>query len=143
MSVEDNKETVRRYIEDVWNQGNLDLIDELCETDVVSHTDHYGSTVGAADRRRVAAAFLAAFPGLYLEIHDLFGERDLVAARGTMRATQEQEVFGIPPQGRHVTVDGVLMARLRDGKISELWVHYDFEGFLRQLGVPIETAIGR
>jgi steroid delta-isomerase-like uncharacterized protein len=139
MSVAENKAIVRRYIEEVWNQGNLEVIDDLCHLDVVGHSDHFGATFGTEERRRVTGAFQRAFPGIILEIHDLFGESDLVAARGTMRGAQQREILGVAPQGRRINVDGVLLARLRDGKIAELWVHYDFEALLNQLGVQIDV----
>jgi predicted ester cyclase len=77
--------------------------------------------------------FRAAFPDLRVATHDLFGERDLVAARGTLHGTQAHEFFGVMPAGRKVAIDGALIARLRGVNIAELWLHYDAEELVRQL----------
>jgi predicted ester cyclase len=83
--------------------------------------------------RRTAEMFRAALPDLRVVTHDLVGERDLVAARGTLHGTQARELFGVAPTVRSVAIDRVLVARLRGGKIAELWLHYDAEGLARQL----------
>jgi predicted ester cyclase len=132
-SIETNKAVVRRMLEEAWNGDRPDLLDELCWPDVVDHAPRVGTTEGLAEPRRAAESFRAAFPDMRVAIHDLFGERDLVATRGTLHGTQAQEFFGVAPTGRRVAVDGVLVARLRDGKIAELWLHYDAEELVRQL----------
>jgi predicted ester cyclase len=132
-TAEANKDVVRRLVEEAWNGNRPDLLDDLCWPDLVDHSTSFGTTEGLAEPRRVSELFRAAFPDLRVETHDLFGERDLVAARGTLHGTQARELFGVEPTGRRVAIDGVLVARLRSGKIAELWLHYDAEGLVRQL----------
>jgi predicted ester cyclase len=132
-TVEANKAVVRRLVEEAWNGNRPDLLDELCWPDIVEHLPRFGTTEGLSEPRRTAELFRAAFPDLRVVTHDLFGERDLVAARGTLHGTQARELFGVAPMGRSVAIDGVLMARLRGGKIAELWLHYDAEALVRQL----------
>jgi predicted ester cyclase len=132
-SLEANKAVVRRLIEEAWNGNRPDLLDELCWPDFVDHQVRFGTSEGLAEPRRVATLFRAAFPDLRVATHDLFGERDLVAARGTLYGTQAREFFGVEPAGRRIAVDGVLIARLRGERIAEVWLHYDAEGLVRQL----------
>jgi predicted ester cyclase len=132
-AAEANKAVVRRLVEEAWNGNRPDLLDELCWPDIVEHLPRFGTTEGLAEPRRTAELFRAAFPDLRVVTHDLFGERELVAVRGTLHGTQARELFGVAPTGRLVAMDGVLVARLRDGKIAELWLHYDAEGLVSQL----------
>ena len=144
-SVEANKAVVRRLVEEAWNGNRPDLLDELCWPDIVEHLPRFGTTEGLSEPRQTAELFRAAFPDLRVVTHDLFGERDLVAARGTLHGTQARELFGVAPMGRSVAIDGVLMARLRGGKIAELWLHYDAEALVGDLiaAIPPPWSDGR
>lgn len=142
-SVEANKEVVRRLVEEAWNLNRPGLLDELCWPDIVEHLPRFGTTEGLDEPRGTAELFRAAMPDLRVVTHDLFGERDLVAVRGTLHGTQARNLFGVAPTGRTVAVDGVLVARLHGGKIAELWLHYDAEELIRQLrGEDPLTGLG-
>jgi predicted ester cyclase len=100
--------------------------------------------LGREPRKRTVTAFREAFPGIRFAIDDLFGEGDRVAARLTFQGAQAGPIFGIPPSGKHVTVAGILIARLRDGKIAETWLNYDLQRLLEQLGAtaPLGPVAG-
>jgi len=128
-----NKEVVARFVEEVWNRGNPAAMEDLCHPDLVDHSDRFGTALGPGRRAALTAQFERALGRPRVAVHDLFGERDLVAARGTLTGTHQEEWFGVAPAGRRVAIDGVLIARLREGRIAELWVHYDAEELVRQL----------
>jgi len=85
--------------------------------------------------RSAGASFRAAFPDWRSELHLLIAEADLVAEHFTARGTHRGEVMGAAPTGREVSLKGINIFRLRDGRICERWGCLDDLGFLRQLGV--------
>lgn len=143
MSTETNKAIVHRYVEDGYNANNLAVIDDLFAADFVNHDPTQPAARDLAALKHLMLARQAAFPDQRTTIEDLFVEGDRVAKRWTWRGTQTGEFNGIPPTGRQVTVAGIDILRVSDGKIREIWWGYDTLGLLQQLGVipvPEETA---
>jgi steroid delta-isomerase-like uncharacterized protein len=132
---EENKALVRRFIEEVWNGGNLDVVDELIAE---NHVDHDPAQAGGPGGRQGARAFVemyrAAFPDTHLEITEMIAEGDLVAITWTATGTHQGELMGIAPTGRSVTVTGIGVDRISGGQIVESWANYDALGMLAQLG---------
>jgi steroid delta-isomerase-like uncharacterized protein len=143
MTVEQNKEIVRRYFEEVINQGRLAAADQLFAADFGAARGAAGAVRGPARARHTAMLFRSAFPDVHFEVGDLIAEGDVVVVRVTFEGTHRGEFLGIPPTGRHVRISGVELARLRDGKIvEEGWHHYDELQLLRQLGVVPDLPHG-
>lgn len=141
MSTEENKALIRRVFEEVWNAGNLDLVDELYHPDYVRHNAAGGVPLGPAGERRHRAAFRAAFPDLHITAEDIIAEGDRVAVRYRWHATHQGEFLGIPATGRRMTLSGIAIHRVVGGKIKELWVVGDELGLMRQLGaIPSDTG---
>jgi steroid delta-isomerase-like uncharacterized protein len=128
---EENKAVARRFIEEVWNNGNLDAIDELISED---HVDHDPGREGTPGGREGMRGFVQMYPDTHLEIGDIVAEGDLVAMTWTATGTQDGELMGIPATGKSVTVTGMGMDRVRGGQIVESWGNYDALGMLVQLG---------
>jgi steroid delta-isomerase-like uncharacterized protein len=137
MSTEQNKTLVRRYWEEVWNQGNLAVLDDLIATDFDGHPlpgePDFGR--GPAGQKQLVGMYRTAFPDLRMTIEDMTAEGDRVAVRWTARGTQTGEMMGIPATGKHTTVTGMFLNRLAGGKIVEGWGNFDALGMLQQLGV--------
>lgn len=132
---ERNKALARRYIEEVWNRGNLDLIDELFTPDYVNHNLSAGQAPGLAGIKALIGGFRAASPDLRLTIDDLIAEGDKVVTRWTARGTHQGDLMGIPPTGKRLTVSAIVVDRFVDGRIVEHWAARDDLGMLQQLGV--------
>ena len=135
MTTETNKAIVHRFVEDGANAGNMDVIDELFADDFVNHDPTQPAARDLPALKQVMMARLAAFPDQRTTIEDLFAEGDRVAKRWTWRGTQTGEFNGIPPTGRQVTLAGIDILRVSDGKIREIRWGYDVLGVLQQLGV--------
>jgi steroid delta-isomerase-like uncharacterized protein len=134
-----NKLAFRRAYEEVFNQGNLAVVDELIAEDFVTREAHPASTLPGPEAIRTAATVLrTAFPDLHFTIEDLVAEGELVAGRLTMRGTHQGPLLGIAPTGRAVQQAQMHFMRFRDGKAVEHWAVRDDAGLLRQLGVIIE-----
>jgi steroid delta-isomerase-like uncharacterized protein len=138
---ENNKTVVRRLIEEVWNRGNLSVVDELFTPNYEHHdasSPDFGR--GPESEKKRAALYRTAFPDLQLTIEDIIAEGQTVVARWSCRGTHKGDLSGIAPTGKQVTISGVSIARFTNGKMVEGWVNWDALGLMHQLGVVPELA---
>jgi steroid delta-isomerase-like uncharacterized protein len=133
---EEDMATVRRFVEEVINGGNLDLADELVAPDHVNHDPTAPETgEGPEGIKELIGAYRSAFPDLHFEIGEMFASGDgRVAHRWIMTGTHEGEMMGIEPTGRRVEVMGVEINHVRDGRISASYTVSDAASLMRQLG---------
>ena len=130
---EENKDLVRRYIEECWNRHNIDATDELVSPDYLNHA-------ASPENQRAGAKYslnwlFSVFPDHHFDIEDAVAEGDKVAVRGTMTGTHEGELLGIAPTGERVAAQQVHWFRVADGKVAEHWAVRDDLGMMQQLGV--------
>ncbi len=130
---EANKALVRRMYEEAWNQGRLDVLDEICAPDYYG-TGPYGDERGPEGVKRGVANRRKAFPDIRATIEDILAEGDRVACRITFSGTHRGEFRGIAPTGRRVLWTGIWIYRVADGKLVERWHNWDLMGLLKQLG---------
>jgi len=133
MSTEENKAMDRRFFEEVWNRGNLAVVDELMSSDFKSHDPTIAA--GSAGFKHFVSLFRAAFPDVHITIEDQLAEGDKVVTRWTARGTHKGDLMGIAPTGKQVTVTGINIGRVEGGKFVEGWFNIDDLGLLQQLGV--------
>ena len=134
MSIEENKATFRRWFEETWNKGNMDVTDELTSPDFTLHAAG-PMAPGFEGFKQSVDQWLTGFPGGRMTIDDLFAEEDRVIARWTASGTHSGELFGIPPTGKQVSFMGITIYRLADDKIAEAWGEVDTFSMMQQLGV--------
>ncbi len=138
MSSAENKALVRRFYEEAWGRGELDVIDETFAEDYVRHDLRPTSPVpGPEGQRQITAGFRAAFPDLRFEVDLMVAEDDLVVGRWTASGTQTGPLGPVEPTGRRATFSGVNIFRFEGGKVAEIWNHRDDLGLMEQLGVPV------
>src|SRR4051794_25298206 len=130
MSVEENKAVYRRFLQEAFNKGNLDVLDEVLSPTYAYRDAPPGTPPGAEGIRQVVTMFRKAFPDLEITIEDQVGEGDMVASRTTMRGTQKGEIFGVAPSGKKVAVPGLTMARVANGRVQESWVKNDVNAMM-------------
>ncbi len=136
MSAESNKALSRRLLEEAFNAGNIDVVDELVATDVVNHDAALPQpTVGPDATKASIQAYRAAFPDLRITIEEQIADDEGVATRWSAKGTQEGELMGMPATGKQATVTGITIDRIVDGRIGESWTNWDTLGMLQQLGV--------
>lgn len=130
---EANQKIVRRFYE-AFNQKDEKIIDEVISSDYIDfgHKPPGRGPSGAKDDFR---KFLGGFEDAHFEIDELVGSGDRVVARWTCKGTHTGDFVGIPATRKQVTVGGISMYRLRDGKIVETRNSPDILGLLVQLGV--------
>lgn len=138
-----NKAIYQRYIQQVFNQGRLDLLDELLSPSYVYQEAPPGTLPGAEGIKQVVSMFRAAFPDLEITIDDQIAEGDKVCSYATTRGTHQGEIFGIPATGKVVTMTGLTLVRIVEGRIAESWVKNDVMGLMNQLGAGGSISIGK
>jgi steroid delta-isomerase-like uncharacterized protein len=138
MSEEANKALVRRFYEEVWSRGNLDVADEVFADEYERHDFREGEpSAGPEGQRQIADAFRAAFPDLTWEIDFLLADGDFVVGRWTATGTHLGPWAGVEATGRPMRFSGINVFRFADGKVIELWNHRDDLGLMQQLGAPV------
>lgn len=138
---EQNKKMALRLFEEMWNQANFAVVDELVPS---SYDGHSSAEIHGPDGAKAFIVRLReAFPDFQLTIIDQVAEGEKVAMRWTAHGTHKGEFQGIPATNRQVSVGGITILRILDGKIIEGWTNEDMLGFLRQLGVVPGTEQAR
>jgi len=134
MSIEENKNIVRRY-QELYNSNDLDHLTEVLSEDVLTPNIMPGIPTGLEGAKAAHRIMLAGFPDYQTVIEDMLAEGEKVAARIRMRGTNTGEFMGIPATGKHVEFTGIYIARIANGKIVEHWGEEDSVSLLGQLGV--------
>ena len=138
--IEDNKQFMRRFVEEAINQKNLDALNELVAEDFVEHIPFPGQCPGREGLRQVLSAFISAFPDIRWTLEEQIAEGEKVVSRFTMTGTHRGEFLGIPPTGKSVNIWGVVIDVVRSGKFSESRIIMDTLGLMQQLGtIPISN----
>ncbi len=137
MTLEANKSLVRRYVEEVWNNGNASAVDNFFAPDYKRHLSPTEALLDGEGQRQRIVGFLAAFPDIRFDIEDVFGEGGLVTFRSTVSGTHRGEFQGIAPTGKRIEVSLIDVVRVEDGKFAEHWGGPDMLDLLRQLGAGL------
>jgi steroid delta-isomerase-like uncharacterized protein len=138
----DLKELSCRLFEEIWNQQKLNVIDEIISADFVNHDLNSPSMAkGPEGYKQLVRHYLTAFPDTKFTLHDHVSDGQTVASRWTVTSTHTGNLGSIPPTGRHITVTGISMAHVVDGKFVEGWNNWDAFGLMQQLGlIPKESV---
>jgi predicted ester cyclase len=137
MTPEENKALIQRYIKAVDDNQSSDwsVIDDYLAEDFVAHNPPApGVSLDRDGMKQAAEIFRVGSPGSH-EISMQIAEDDLVMSRIIGRGVHSGELFGIPPTNNEVETDGIVVHRVRDGKIVEYWSVVDVARVLQQLGV--------
>jgi steroid delta-isomerase-like uncharacterized protein len=135
MSPEENKAVVRRFVEEVFNQGNLAAVDRFLAAEYRDANALPGQEPGREGAKRAFSLYQEVFPDLRYTIEEMIAEGDTVVTRVTFRGTHRGAFLGIPPTNRQVSVPAVHITRLVEGTIREHWSLMDDLGLMQQLGV--------
>jgi steroid delta-isomerase-like uncharacterized protein len=136
MSIERNKAVVHRLFDEVWNTGRLDAIEELYAVDYVVDYRPYAPLRRGHDaiKDMVRRAYVA-FPDFHEELQEMIAEGDKVVVRFTITGTQLGQWGPLPPTGKPVSFEEIVILRFVDGKVAEQRGLPDNLAALRQLGV--------
>jgi len=138
---EHNKNLIRRTVDELWNQGKLELLDEVYHPEY-RNIDSANPLVTDLDGLRTYVEVLrSSFPDIHVEVDDMIAEGDAVAKMWKMHGTFTTDFMGIPANNKPVSQSGITVYRMMGGKIKECVWGYDNLSLMQQLGaIPAETA---
>jgi predicted SnoaL-like aldol condensation-catalyzing enzyme len=136
MSVEANKAVVMRIFDEMWNQGKLNVADEVMTPETVFHSPiRPEPMLGPAPLKGIVGFLRGGFPDIQFKVDDIFGDGDLVGVRWTSRQTHTLTYMGVPPTGKTLHYTGYEVFRVVDGKVVEFWLIVNAMGVLSELGL--------
>ncbi|MEN8250501.1 MAG: ester cyclase [Bacteroidota bacterium] len=138
MSREAN-ETIRIFIEEVFNKGNFSILEEIIHPEY-RYSSPEGQLEGIDQLKDLIQGLRKGFPDLNLSIDDLFVADNRTCTRITLTGTHQGKYMGISATEKTIKVTGVVVSRLADGKIIEEWEILDMLSFFQQLGLVSELS---
>lgn len=136
MSADENMQLMRRWFQEVWNEGRVQTIHDLLSPDGVA-TGQRGAEAeirGPEEFAKFVGEIRGAFPDIKVKVEDILAADDKVVLRWSGIMTHTGDHLGLPATGRTVRTRGITIARIVDGKIVEGWDNWDQLGMLEQLG---------
>ena len=137
--VTDNRQTLDRFMQQVWNEGNASAVDAFLADDYVIHSDPGdpwdGQTLSREAFKQRLAISRSPFGDLHFDITETISDGDRVAIAWKMRGTQTGPLGERPASGRAIDVHGMTIYYFRDGRITGHRQIVDRIGVARQLGL--------
>ncbi|HEY6945083.1 MAG TPA: ester cyclase [Candidatus Acidoferrum sp.] len=131
----DNKSIVRRLYEEVWNKRRLEVAGELISpSHAMQIIDLPDSGIGPEAYARNVTLYVRAFPDLKFTVLDIVAESEKVVALWNISGTHKGEFRRIPPTGKKISVDGITISQLANGKIMDSYVSLDMWTLMQQIG---------
>ncbi len=136
MSTEQNKSVVSRWMDELFNKGNVSINDEILVPDYINHDPSLPKDNRSREGfKQFVSMVRSAFPDFQLNCVDQIAEGDQVVTRFSMGGTHKGEFMGIAPTNKQSPLTGISIERLAGGKVVETWVNWDALGMMQQLGV--------
>lgn len=141
MSTEENKDIIRRYFDEIWNQKKVEALAELISENALGHdATSTEPVIGFENIKQVVILFHRAFSDLQVPLYDMIAEDDKVVARWGLRGTHTDLFMGIPASGQVVDVNGIMIFCLENKKIVEYWGNFDTLGLMKQIGAMVKAG---
>lgn len=136
MDIEGKKKLVSRIADDIWNRGERGAIDEVMAPDAQYHGPHMPNGLGGRDAwRQAIQRYRDAFPDAHVTFNELIACGDTVVGRWSATGTHTGTLGALAPTGKPISIGGITIYRLADGKVVEAWEQLDMLGMWQQLGV--------
>ena len=130
----DNAAVVRQFVEEILNRGDFDSAGRFMWEDVVQHVPFQGQSPGLAGFQEMMRDSRLAFPDIRWSVEEQVADGDRVVTRFMWTGTHSGPFLGVEPTGRRVTVWGMAIDRVVDGRIKESRFLMDALGLMAQLG---------
>ncbi len=131
----DNIGLVRRFLEEVWNKGDMSVADELLSPKLKTYEPVMGELGGIDGAKQHIRLFRTAFPDLKITIDDIGAVGDKVFIRWTATGTHKGSLMGLQPTNRKGVIKGISLDRFENGKIVELFYAWDVYKLLENMGL--------
>ncbi|WP_024954408.1 ester cyclase [Sulfurospirillum arcachonense] len=135
MEIKSNKELVRLYYEELWNEKKLEYIDILFDDNITFRGSMNIETKGKDGFLQYLNNVAAGIPDLYHGVEVMVCEKDRIAARAIYNGRHSGKLFGLEPTGKTIRFNGASSFKFKDGKIVDIWVLGDLMNLQKQLNV--------
>lgn len=130
-----NKAAMRRIYEELWNQGNFDVVDEIVAPDYVGYLPTPPEAPSGRDGLVwLIQAYRAAFPDIHVQVEDQIAEGDKVLTLITIQGTHRGQFMQMAPTNKKISVEAFVLTRFENGRNVEGRVGLDRLALLQQLG---------
>jgi predicted ester cyclase len=133
MTIEENKQVVRRFNKEFLETGNPEVLKEIVADTFTNHTAAPGTPKDISGIIQFITALHKGFSDISIQIDDIIGEGDMVASRKTISATHTGEMMGHMPTGKKVSMNVIEIVGLKDGKYIDHWSRNDFMQVIQSL----------
>jgi steroid delta-isomerase-like uncharacterized protein len=123
MSSIQNKTIARKFVQEIFNNGNVDEAKNLVTPDIIYHG--LDEVRGIEGLKKWVLGDRESFPDMQVTIVDDIAEQDKVAMRWKLKGTFEKEFLGIAPTHKELKTHGVEIFHFDNGKIKEAWTIFD------------------
>jgi len=131
-------EVIRRLYKEFWNERKLEVADQLISQSHALNSPHiFGAKVGPAAYKEQLAVFVAGFPDLQFTLEETVCEKEKIVACWTLTGTHEGEFLGIAPTNRRISITGMTIHQIRDGKILDSQSIWDAISLFQQFGIEL------
>jgi steroid delta-isomerase-like uncharacterized protein len=136
------REMIRRLYKEFWNERKLEVVDQLVSQSHALTSPHIsGPTVGPAAYKKQLATFVAGFPDLQFDVEETICEEDKIVASWTFTGTHQGEFLGIAPTNKKVSITGITVHQVSDGKILDSQAMWDAISLFQQIGVELPIKL--
>ena len=129
-----NELFMQRWFEEVWNNKNEAAVDEMFAEDGVGYGLGDENVVGPENFKVFHRAFVSAYPDLKVTVEDTLVDGDKIAVRCKVTGSHAGEGIGVSPTNQPVEFTGMVIVRVKDGKIVEAWNEFNFMEMYKQVG---------
>ena len=130
---------VGRYIDECWNRGRIDLVDELVDADFIDHLPFETQLPdGITGLKSMIETVRLGFSDFRIDVEDMIAEDDRVVTRFLVKGTHDGRFFGLPPSHRQAQIDGIAIFRVDHHQILDQWCMVDRNRLMQQIGIGEE-----
>jgi steroid delta-isomerase-like uncharacterized protein len=130
----ENKAIARRLYEEVWNERKVEIVDKLLSPSHALHEPNApDSQIGPQAYKTTVKRFLTGFPDLHFAIQDVISESDKLVVSWVLSGTHQGDFYGVAATNKTVSVEGITIHQIENGKILDSYASWDRLGLMRQL----------
>jgi len=139
----DRKDLVQRFYKEVFENGNVDAVDDLVTENAVEHQAPPPGFVRKPGREGIkdeCRVYIEAFKPMSVQVHEQYEDGDTVITRATFTGTHSGQFGPLPATGKTAAVEAIDITRYEGDKAAEHWGLIDAVAMLTALGVipPME-----
>jgi steroid delta-isomerase-like uncharacterized protein len=144
MSAMSNRELIRKFYQEVWNEGKVHLADKyLSPSHAFVDPNALDEKTGPAAYKEIVMRFFEAFSGLKFEVQDMVCEKDKVVAAWTISGVHTGEYRGIAATNKKISFDGISIHQIADEKIMDTSSVWDTLGLMKKIGAIVTVSRAR